>query len=101
MTNSQCLLMAYSYNRSIICDFLTLFTSSGSTPQLNQDEYPAERQITCNGYASMCDRKYSNITFVDNHDSAFVGNLPTENQRLASADTSWSAYHLLNANQLV
>ena len=42
---------------------------------------PAERQTNpCNGYTALCDRQYSNITFVGTHDSAFVGILPTENQ---------------------
>lgn len=34
----------------------------------------------CNGYAALCNRPYSNITFIGDHDSAFVGPLPTQNQ---------------------
>lgn len=38
------------------------------------------RGLSCNGRAELCDRKYSNITMVGTHDSAFVGFLPTDNQ---------------------
>ena len=38
------------------------------------------RALSCNGRAELCDRKYSNITMVGTHDSAFVGILPTDNQ---------------------
>ncbi|KAH8671429.1 PLC-like phosphodiesterase [Xylariales sp. PMI_506] len=36
--------------------------------------------INCNGYAELCDRRYSNVTFIGAHDSPFDGILPTENQ---------------------
>jgi hypothetical protein len=36
--------------------------------------------INCNGHAELCDRKYSNVTFIGAHNSPFVGALPTENQ---------------------
>jgi hypothetical protein len=38
------------------------------------------RADTCNGNAALCDRKYSSVTFIGTHDSAFVGLLPTQNQ---------------------
>lgn len=34
----------------------------------------------CNGHDELCDRKYSDITFVGTHNSAFVGDAPTQNQ---------------------
>lgn len=34
----------------------------------------------CNGRDEYCGRKYSNITYLGAHDSAFVGELPTHNQ---------------------
>lgn len=34
----------------------------------------------CNGHAELCNRRYSNVTFVGSHDSAFVGILPSDNQ---------------------
>ncbi|RDW91108.1 hypothetical protein BP5796_02273 [Coleophoma crateriformis] len=40
----------------------------------------AASAIACNGYEELCARKYSNITQIGTHDSAFVGWLPTENQ---------------------
>ncbi|KAI9641864.1 hypothetical protein NHQ30_009731 [Ciborinia camelliae] len=36
----------------------------------------------CNGYAELCDRKWSNISQIGTHDSAFVGDLLTENQEI-------------------
>lgn len=36
--------------------------------------------INCNGNAALCDRKYSNMTFIGAHNSPFVGILPTQNQ---------------------
>jgi hypothetical protein len=38
------------------------------------------RADTCNGNAALCGRKYSDVTFIGTHDSAFVGILPTQNQ---------------------
>ncbi|ORY58506.1 PLC-like phosphodiesterase [Pseudomassariella vexata] len=35
---------------------------------------------TCNGHAALCDRRYSNITFIGSHDSAFVGTGLADNQ---------------------
>ncbi|KAL8674877.1 MAG: hypothetical protein Q9224_007486, partial [Gallowayella concinna] len=37
----------------------------------------------CNGHAELCSRKYSNITFIGAHDSAFVGDSPADNQGLS------------------
>lgn len=36
----------------------------------------------CNGYAELCDRKWSEISQIGTHDSAFVGDLPAQNQNL-------------------
>ncbi|OBT61524.1 hypothetical protein VE03_09134 [Pseudogymnoascus sp. 23342-1-I1] len=36
----------------------------------------------CNGDARLCGRKYSNVTQIGAHNSAFVGALPTQNQGL-------------------
>ncbi|KAJ5051454.1 uncharacterized protein L3040_001231 [Drepanopeziza brunnea f. sp. 'multigermtubi'] len=38
---------------------------------------------SCNGHTELCSRKYSNITQIGTHDSAFVGVLPTDNQFLS------------------
>ncbi|KAI4269114.1 MAG: hypothetical protein LQ337_007476 [Flavoplaca oasis] len=40
-------------------------------------------QQRCNGHASLCTRKYSNITFIGAHDSAFVGDSPADNQGIS------------------
>ncbi|TIC69910.1 PLC-like phosphodiesterase [Wallemia mellicola] len=37
-------------------------------------------ESTCNGHAELCERKYSNVTFIGAHDSAFIGNSPMTNQ---------------------
>lgn len=37
-------------------------------------------QQTCNGHAEFCDRRYSNLTLVGSHNSAFVGTGPADNQ---------------------
>lgn len=41
---------------------------------------PIRAQTLCNGHAELCGRKYSNITTIGAHDSAFVGQLPQDNQ---------------------
>lgn len=40
----------------------------------------------CNGYAALCDKLYSNVTWIGSHDSAFVGVLPVDNQFDSVAD---------------
>ena len=40
----------------------------------------SQAQVGCNGHVELCDRKYSNITQIATHDSAFVGILPTDDQ---------------------
>lgn len=37
----------------------------------------------CNGNPALCSRKYSNVTQIGAHDSAFVGVLPTDNQYIS------------------
>jgi hypothetical protein len=39
-----------------------------------------QREPLCNGHAALCSRKYSEVTFIGNHNSAFVGDLPSQNQ---------------------
>lgn len=41
---------------------------------------------TCNGNAALCDKLYSNVTFIGSHDSAFDGTLPVDNQYDSVAD---------------
>jgi hypothetical protein len=40
----------------------------------------------CNGHDELCKRKYSDITFVGTHNSAFVGELPVHNQYISVAE---------------
>ena len=47
-------------------------------PMLNRIHTQA--QVGCNGHVELCDRRYSNITQIATHDSAFVGILPTDDQ---------------------
>ncbi|KAL9133413.1 MAG: hypothetical protein Q9175_005412 [Cornicularia normoerica] len=44
---------------------------------------PTQAQTICNGHAELCGRRYSNITTIGTHDSAFVGDLPQDNQDLS------------------
>lgn len=44
------------------------------------------RETACNGSPKLCDRKYSNVTFIGTHNSAFVGPLPTQNQERSLED---------------
>ncbi|KAM0285740.1 hypothetical protein ACHAO9_008596 [Fusarium lateritium] len=37
----------------------------------------------CNGHDELCKRKYSDITFIGTHNSAFVGKLPVHNQYIS------------------
>ncbi|KAK9235885.1 PLC-like phosphodiesterase [Lipomyces kononenkoae] len=37
-------------------------------------------QAACNGHDELCNRQYSNVSFVGAHDSPFVGPLPQQNQ---------------------
>ena len=43
---------------------------------------PIQKEIGCNGHPQLCDRRYSNITQIATHDSAFVGILPMDNQNI-------------------
>ncbi len=42
--------------------------------------WPGRRDQSCNGAPALCGRRYSDVTYVGAHDSAFVGLLPTDNQ---------------------
>ena len=44
---------------------------------------PIPAQNLCNGFAELCGRQYSNITTIGAHDSAFVGDLPQDNQDIS------------------
>jgi len=57
----------------------------------------AAAQRACNGSPGLCDRAYSNVTFVGSHDSAFVGPLPTQNQYNSLADQMGMGIRFLQA----
>lgn len=57
----------------------------------------AAAPTVCNGHAELCDRRYSNITFVGAHDSAFVGASVADNQDLSVADQLASGVRFLQA----
>lgn len=40
----------------------------------------------CNGHDELCRRKYSDITFIGTHNSAFVGQLPVHNHYISVAE---------------
>ena len=43
------------------------------------------QQRLCNGHADFCDRKYTNVSYIGTHDSAFVGDIsnPAVNQEIS------------------
>lgn len=43
----------------------------------------ASAQRLCNGHAELCDRRYSNVTFVGSHNTAFVGFMLADNQAIS------------------
>ncbi|KAF8851914.1 PLC-like phosphodiesterase [Acephala macrosclerotiorum] len=51
----------------------------------------------CNGNTALCSRKYSNVTQIGTHDSAFVGILPTDNQLLSVTDQLDAGIRFLQA----
>lgn len=59
-----------------ILSFLLATTLSGAV----------QAATTCNGYADLCDKLYSNVTFIGSHDSAFDGILLVDNQFDSVAD---------------
>ncbi|KAI3395159.1 hypothetical protein diail_1711 [Diaporthe ilicicola] len=44
-----------------------------------------QQQQPCNGNSALCGRRYSNVTFVGSHDSAFVGTGVADNQETTVA----------------
>ncbi|KAL8849406.1 MAG: hypothetical protein Q9221_005644 [Calogaya cf. arnoldii] len=54
-------------------------------------------QKLCNGHAELCSRKYSNITFIGAHDSAFVGDSPADNQGISVTAQLDSGIHFLQS----
>ncbi|KAH8685744.1 PLC-like phosphodiesterase [Tricladium varicosporioides] len=52
---------------------------------------------TCNGHTELCNRKYSNVSQIGTHDSAFVGILPTDNQGVSVTDQLNAGIRFLQA----
>lgn len=75
-------LCKFNINRMASIPYISLFLIS-SLLWLQSLAVPTERQQVCNGYAELCDRQYSNISFIGTHDSAFVGDLLTDNQDIS------------------
>ncbi|RKF57442.1 PI-PLC X domain-containing protein 1 [Erysiphe neolycopersici] len=51
----------------------------------------------CNGNEALCSRKYSDVTQIGTHDSAFVGELPTQNQIRTVSEQLVSGIRFLQA----
>lgn len=51
----------------------------------------------CNGSPALCDQKYSNVSQIGTHDSAFVGQLPMHNQALSVTDQLNAGIRMLQA----
>ncbi|KAK2597476.1 hypothetical protein QQS21_005946 [Conoideocrella luteorostrata] len=48
--------------------------------------FAATAVAACNGHDELCSKRYSEVTFVGSHDSAFVGATPTHNQYVSVTD---------------
>jgi hypothetical protein len=72
----------------VLLSLLTFVTSIHAFPIFDTLLSPLSTRADplCDGYASLCSRKYSNITFIGTHDSAFVGDLPSQNQEKSLQD---------------
>lgn len=46
----------------------------------------AQAATACNGNAALCDRKFSNVSLIGSHDSAFVGTSLFDNQDISVTD---------------
>ena len=57
----------------------------------------AYAQTLCNGHAELCDRIYSSVSQIGTHDSAFVGNLPSDNQVKSVTDQLNAGIRFLSA----
>ncbi|KAF3770427.1 PLC-like phosphodiesterase [Cryphonectria parasitica EP155] len=57
----------------------------------------AAAAAACNGHAELCDRRYSNVTFLGSHDSAFVGTSVADNQETSVADQLAQGVRFLQA----
>ncbi|KAG9231952.1 PLC-like phosphodiesterase [Amylocarpus encephaloides] len=51
----------------------------------------------CNGNTALCDRKYSEVSQIGTHNSAFVGELPVDNQELSVTDQLNGGIRMLQA----
>ncbi|KAH7262126.1 PLC-like phosphodiesterase [Fusarium tricinctum] len=59
--------------------------------------YVAAVWAACNGHDELCKRKYSDITFIGTHNSAFVGKLPVHNQYISVTEQLDLGVRLLQA----
>lgn len=59
--------------------------------------FTAAQTQACNGHAELCDRKYSNITFIGSHNSPFVGPSVADNQGTSVADQLGQGVRFLQA----
>ena len=54
-------------------------------------------QTACNGNTALCGRKYSSVSQIGTHDSAFVGSLPQDNQDISITDQLNAGIRFLQA----
>lgn len=60
----------------------SISTSTSTSTTATESAKSTDTPKTCNGHSEYCSRSYSNITFIGSHDSAFVGDLPQQNQNI-------------------
>ncbi|KAM7221367.1 tat pathway signal sequence [Rhypophila decipiens] len=60
---------------------------AGTTHPLQEDlDSLSGRSRMCNGHEGLCSRKYSQIAQIGAHNSAFVGDLPSDNQYVSATE---------------
>ncbi|KAK3180787.1 hypothetical protein K4F52_007878 [Lecanicillium sp. MT-2017a] len=64
---------------------LTAVATACTIPSKPSPPSPPSSSPACNGHQELCGRKYSAITFIGSHDSAFVGRSITHNQYISVA----------------
>lgn len=86
--------MRFSNLATSLLSVVSLTAASSLNTRANKS---AAAPSVCNGRAEYCSRIYSNVSQIGSHDSAFVGELPTENQLWSVADQLKNGIRFLTA----
>lgn len=67
------------FNR-VLTAVIALVAMASAMPHLAS---PSTARKACNGHSELCQRRYSNVSFVGSHNSAFVGEYAADNQNVS------------------